>query len=238
MGLGAILLPIFLVVIALVAYYGYLQQKKRREALGALAAELGWQFVPDSDYSHDEEYANFAIFRQGHSRCAYNTLFGSITIDGKSCPVKMGDFLYKVTTSNGKTTTTHTYRFSYLILELPYLGVPALLIRREGMFDAVKNLFGFDDIDFESAEFSRKFFVKSPDKRFAYDVIHSGMMEFLLAGNPPTIDIERGRCCLSDGKKSWTPDDFRAMLDWARQFFELWPGHVVCQLQEMSREAP
>jgi hypothetical protein len=231
MGLGFVLLPIFLVLAAIAAYYAYQQQQKRREAMGALAAELGWQFVPDSDFSHDDEYAHFEIFRHGHSRCAYNTLLGSITIDGKPWPAKMGDFLYKVTTSNGKTTTTHTYRLSYLILKLPYLGVPPLLVRREGMFDAVKNLFGFDDIDFESAEFSRRFFVKSPDKRFAYDVIHSGMMEFLLAGDPPTIDVEQGGCCLSDGKRTWTPEQFRATIDCARRFFELWPSHVVCQLE-------
>lgn len=237
MGLGAVLLPIVLVLAALGMYYAYQQQKKRREALSALAAELGWQFVPENDYSHDDEYADFAIFRQGHSRCAYNSLFGSIAIDGKPCPVKMGDFLYKITTSNGKSTTTHTYRLSYLVLETPYPAAPPLLIRREGIFDAVKNLFGFDDIDFESAEFSRKFFVKSSDKRFTYDVIHAGMMEFLLAGDPPTIDVERGRCCLSNGAKTWRPEQFRAMLAWVQKFFELWPGHVVCQLQDLSREA-
>jgi hypothetical protein len=231
MGLGAILLPIVLVLIAVGAYYSYQQQKQRREDMGALAAELGWRFVPDTDYSHDDEYAHYEIFRHGHSRYAYNTLFGTIDVDGKPCTAKMGDFHCQITTSNGKSTSTHTYRFSYLILQLPYVGVPDLLVRREGMFDAVKNLFGFDDIDFESAEFSRRFFVKSPDKRFAYDVIHAGMMEFLLASDPPTIDIERGRCCLSDGKRTWPPEKFHTTTAWVRQFFELWPGHVVCQLE-------
>jgi len=232
MGLAAILLPIILVLIALVAYHSYQQQKKRREEMGLLAAELGWQFAPEKDYAHDDEYAHYEIFRNGHSRYAYNTLVGSFTIDGKPWPAKMGDFHYQITTSTGKSTSTHTYRFSYLILELPYVRVPALLVRREGMFDALKNLFGFDDIDFESAEFSRRFFVKSPDKRFAYDVIHSGMMEFLLRGDPPTVDVENGCCCMSDGSRTWSPDQFRATLAWAGRFFELWPNHVVCQLEQ------
>lgn len=96
----------------------------------------------------------------------------------------------------------------------------------------MKNLFGFDDIDFESVEFSRKFFVKSPDKRFAYDVIHPAMMEFLLASDPPSLDVEQNRCCLFDGMRTWSPEQFRSTLAWARQFFEFWPEHVVCQLEQ------
>ena len=112
----------------------------------------------------------------------------------------MGDFTYKVTTSSGKSTTTTTYRFSYLILHMPWSGVPDLLIRREGMFDKIAGVLGFDDIDFESAQFSRRFHVSSTDKRFAYDVIDPRMMEFLLKGDPPTVDIENTRCCISDGR--------------------------------------
>ena len=40
--------------------------------------------------------------------------------------------------------------------------------------------FGADDIDFESARFSERFHVKSPDRKWAYDVIHTKTMERLL----------------------------------------------------------
>ena len=63
----------------------------------------------------------------------------------------------------------------------PFRNVPDLLIRPEGFFDKVAGAFGFDDIDFESEEFSRAFFVKSSDKRFAYDVLHPRMLELLMA---------------------------------------------------------
>ena len=229
MQIVIILLVIVLVVVG--ALFGYQQQKKRREALRLLADRMGWQFRADSDHDHDDEYAQFGIFRQGHSRYAYNTLEGPVDIHGVNWPVKMGDFHYQVTSHNGKSSTTHTYRFSYALLRLPYRRIPELLIRREGMFDALKNLFGFDDIDFESAEFSRRFCVKSPDRRFAYDVIHPRMIEFLLEYEPPTIDIEAGSCLLADGKRTWTPEQFRATIDWAEHFFELWPAHVTAQLQ-------
>ena len=220
-----------IILVGVVAYFSWLAEKKRREAMAALAAELGLSFDPARDRSHDEEYAHFEIFRRGHSRAAHNTMSGQLEFQGRQWPAKMGDFTYKITTSTGKSTTTQTYRFSYLILHMPWSGVPDLLIRREGMFDKIAGVLGFDDIDFESAEFSRRFHVSSPDKRFAYDVIDPRMMEFLLRGDPPTVDIENRRCCISDGRSRWEPVEFRQKLAWITEFLDHWPAHVLASLR-------
>lgn len=219
------------IVVGALAYVSYLQRKRRREELSALARELGWRFVPDRDYSHDEQYAQFEVFRRGRSRCAYNTLLGEIEVAERLFPVKMGDFRYKVTSGSGKNRRTRTYRFSYLIVQVPLGPLPSLLIRGEGVFDKLAGAFGFDDIDFESAEFSRQFHVTSDDKRFAYDMLHPQMMEFLLQTEPPMIDMEHVHCCLSDKSKRWKAVKFRHMLDWWQRFFQLWPDHVVRDLE-------
>lgn len=229
-------MPVIIVIAAIalfaaVGYFGYLAAKKRREALAALALELGWSFSPGRDRDHDDEYEHFEIFRRGHSRAAYNTMTGVVTIDDRPFHAKVGDFTYKVTQHTGKSTQTVTYRFSYAILHLPFPTTPNLLIRREGMFDKIAGVFGLDDIDFESAEFSKRFYVKGADKRFAYDIVHPRMMEFLLGSDPPTVDIEYGRCCLSDGRHRWSPEEFRARLGWVEKFFDHWPDHVTAELQ-------
>lgn len=225
---------LFLAIAAAVLAGGYLAYRaaeQRRAALRELARELGWAFDPSYDTTHDDEYARFEIFRRGHSRAAYNTLRGQLEIDGRAYPAKMGDFTYKVTRNTGKSRSTTTYRFSYLIVHLPFIGAPDLLIRREGLLDKLAGAMGFDDIDFESAEFSRRFHVSAQDKRFAYDVVHPRMMEFLLASDAPTVDIERGRCCVADGARRWEPATFRARLEWVRRFFDLWPDHVTSDLE-------
>ena len=225
--------PIFLFVIigigvvAVVAWLNHLGLRRRREEMAALADELGWSFDPGHDTLHDEQYAQFEIFRRGHSRAAHNTLQGAITLLQKTCPARMGDFTYKVTSGSGKNRRTTTYRFSYLIVHPPLQRLPALLIRPEGMFDKIAGAFGFDDIDFESAEFSRRFFVKSDDKRFAYGVIDPRMMDFLLRSRPPMVDLEHDCCCVSDGRQRWTPDQFNAMLGWVEEFYNHWPRHVI-----------
>ncbi len=231
----ALLIFAFIALVAAVIYYSWLAAKKRREGMQALARELGWRFYAAHDSSHDDEYSHFEIFRKGHSRSAYNTLVGSLEIDGRSFPAKAGDFRYRVTSSSGKSTTTTTYRFSYLILHLPFRNTPELLIRREGLFDKLAGAFGFDDIDFESEEFSRRFHVKSSDKRFAYDVIHPRMMEFLLDTRAPMIDVEQGRCCLSDGGRRWKPEGFHDRIRFLREFFDLWPDHLTAGLESGQR---
>jgi hypothetical protein len=228
-----VFIPVVIVVVVAAiacAYLAHLAAVKRREALGVLARALGWSFDPCRDQSHDDEYAQFEVFRRGHSRAAYNTLSGSVTIDGRAFRARAGDFTYKVTRSTGKSTSTTTYRFSYLIVHPPFARVPDLLVRREGILDKFAGLLGFDDIDFESAEFSRRFLVKSTDKRFAYDVIHPRMMEFLMESPPPVIDLERGACCITDGTRRWSPEEFRAHLDWTARFFDLWPDHLTRDL--------
>ncbi len=222
-------------LIAVLGWLAWLHEKKRRDALAAVAARLGLGFDPSHDRSHDEQYAHFEIFRRGHSRSAHNTLSGDLDLLGQRCPVKLGDFIYKITTRSGKSTQTHTYRFSYLIAHLPWPAAPNLLIRKEGVFDKLAGAFGFDDIDFESAQFSRRFHVKSPDKKFAYDVIDPRMMEFLLEHDPACVDIEFGRLCLSDGQRRWEPEQFEKAVHWTRAFLERWPRHVVASLAQGVR---
>jgi hypothetical protein len=221
-----------LILMGIIAYLSWLAAKKRREALAALAQDLGWRFHPDRDSYHDDEYSHFEIFRKGHSRYAFNTLLGKVEIDGRDFPAKAGDFRYKVTSGSGKNRRTTTHTFSYLIFHLPFRDTPDLLIRPEGIFDKLAGVFGFDDIDFESEEFSRRFHVKSSDRRFAYDVIHPRMMEYLLGVRAPLIDIERGRCCLSNGSARWDPQDFRNSIRFLREFFDLWPDHLTAQLEK------
>ncbi len=217
------------VAAGVLGWLGWKAEKERQAALEALAKEMGLSFDPGADSRHDDDYSQFEIFRRGHSRTARNTMEGTADLFGRRCHLRCGDFRYKVTRSNGKSTTTTTYNFSYLIVHPPW-DTPPLLIRPEGVFDKIAGAFGFDDIDFESEEFSRRFYVKSTDRRFAYDVLHPRMMEFLLAAQPPMLDIENGALCVSDGSRRWDPHGFRDRLAFVAKFCELWPRHLVKDL--------
>lgn len=221
---------LIIVVIGIVAaslVYGHLQEKKRTSALEGFAQGRGLRFSPQVDPSADERFARFAMFRRGHSRRAWNIATGEVQLGSYRARVETGDFLYKVTSGSGKHQSTTTYRFSYLVLTNPIGRCPETIVRREGFFDRVKGVLGFDDIDFESVEFSRRFHVSSDDKRFAYDLIDPRMMEFLLASAPPALEVDGGLICLSNGKGRWEPAEFRARLAWLGSFLEHWPRHLA-----------
>ena len=226
-----ILIFVAFAIVAIVAgYFSYQAQQKRIIELSQFAATRGWQFDTAKDRSHDARYEHFSLFTQGNDRYAYNTIRGALAVEGQHWPVQLGDYHFTTKQSNGKSTTTVTHALSYVLLETPHLGLPDLFIRREGFFDKVASVLGFDDIDFESAEFSDRFIVKSRDKRFAYDVLHPRMMEFMLDGAPPTIDFRRGQCCMHLGEKCWSRSEFEAVLAWVVEFFSRWPRHVTTSL--------
>jgi hypothetical protein len=225
-----LLIPLFLIAFGIMAYVGHLQAKQRRQELMQVADELNWMFDPTYRSDWHSRFSQFDCFTRGHSRAAFNLMRGTVAIEGRSFLGTMGDYTYKVTSGSGKNRSTKTYYISFLLLELPFRGVPHMAVRPEGIFDSFSAFMGFDDIDFESEEFSRRFHVKSSDKRFAYDVIDPRMMEFLLAGDPPTFEIDRGAFLLQSKSGRWQPAEFRPMLAWSERFFARWPRHVVDNL--------
>jgi hypothetical protein len=217
------LITAVIALVAIGAYVAYTQHSRRIDALGALTVQLGWQFDPSDDREFPYRYGHFGPFGQGDNRCAYNTLLGAIDVGGQSWPARAGDFRYDTTTGVGKDRHTTTHRLTYLLIETPHLGAPDLFIRREGLFDRFAGFLGFDDIDFESAEFSERFLVKSSNKRFAYGVIEPRMMEFLLDGEPPTIEFRHAQCCFHDRERKLSPEELQVMIQWASDFLARWP---------------
>lgn len=213
----------------------------RLEAMREFAVRMGFSFTTAQDGSHDDLYAHFEVFRQGFDRFAYNTMSGPIDLDGAIVHCNTGDFTYKTretyttTDSKGRTTTRTRivkHDISYFILELPYENFPDVLIRREGFFDKIASVFGKNDIDFESAEFSKKYFVKCDNRKFAYDIINPRMIEFLLETKPRLIDIENSRICLTDGYSTWPIERFEGSLGWTLKFLEHWPDFVIKDLEK------
>jgi hypothetical protein len=134
-------------------------------------------------------------------------------------------FDYQYTTGSGKNK--HTHRFSAMIVVSP-IPLKPLFIRREGFFDKITEFFGADDIDFESAEFSRKFFVKSPNKKWAYDVIHQRMMEYLLTAPKLSIQMS-GDSIIAWSNLTFSTKDFQDAFGMIEGIIERFPEYLVKQ---------
>jgi hypothetical protein len=165
-------------LVGLVGYLGYLAAKKRREEFAALAAARGWTYAAQDD-RYVDRFAG-APFGQGHDRRAENVLTG--THDTR--PFAAFDYRYSTTSTStdaqGRTTThTEVHRFSVIELEVG-VRLPELSVTPEGFLGRLVGRLTNTDLEFESEQFNRAFTVTCEDRKFATDVIHPRMMEYLL----------------------------------------------------------
>jgi len=168
------------------AILGGIAAKKRREAFEQLAAQLGLRFSPERDHGIPAHYSFLDKLAQGSNRYAYNMLSGTYA----DHQVMVFDYHYETYSRDNKgNRQTHHHYFSFFMLMFDR-SFPELTIGPEGFLSKFAQAFGYDDIDFESHEFSRKFCVRSKDKKFAYDVCHARMMEYLLANPDLVVEIE------------------------------------------------
>jgi len=210
------------------------RRTRRRDEMYQLAQHLGWGFSPDRDATHESVY-HLEIFTRGSGSAAFNTLTGTLKLQGRQIPIQMGDFTYSLRTSSAKGTVSTRYVFSYLLVQQPIAHAADLVIRSERLGDKVAGFLGWEDIDFESVQFSDMFHVKSRDRRFAYDLLHPRMMDLFLSAKPPGLLIEGGHVCISDGQSTWGPRVFVALLPWLQEFFDLWPEHLIRRLRNAQR---
>lgn len=168
-----------IVVFVILAVIGHKKEKERQERLRGYADQLGMYFDPAKVRRFDKRYSQFGFLSRGSNRYAHNIFAG----DWQGREATVFDYHYETHSTDSKgRRQTHHHRFSVAIVTCEF-RLQEMTIRPEGIFDKMKAAFGWDDIDFESAEFSKRFHVSARDRRWAYDVITPRTMEFLLA-NP------------------------------------------------------
>ena len=187
-----VVVVVVLIVIVVGTIYGLIQARQRLEALNELALRLGLNFSAAEDYALPERYGFLKQLAQGDDRYARNVLSGIY----QQNQVLVFDYHYATYHTDKNGTHKEDHWFSFFILTLPMV-FPDLTIRRENFFTKIAEVFGYQDINFESAEFSKAFNVRSPDKKFAYDVCNSKMMEYLLANRDLSIEIENNVLALA-----------------------------------------
>jgi hypothetical protein len=204
---------IFLIVKAVQAHRE--RERQRKAALAHWASISGFSYSDGDPWNLDARYNGVGEIGRGHDRYAFETL-----IRLEPVPATIFQYHYKtwetrtVRDSNGNTRT-ETYEQDhwkrYLVVELGG-SFPTFAIRMEGLFDRLAGFIGFDDIDFESEEFSKRFHVKSEDKQFAYALIHPQMMEWLqpqqfqgeLIRGLWVMDLTGGKHTAEDCEAAWT----------------------------------
>jgi hypothetical protein len=211
-------------IVALVMYDHWLTARQRRGALAFLAASWGFRWEGGDDpFGIAERYDRFGAIRRGSDRSASNVFHG--TRNGR--PVVCFDYQYE--TGSGDSSKTH--RLSGAILDLG-VHTPRLLVRPEGFMDKLAELVGLDDIDFESAEFSRTFYVTASRRKFAFDVFHARAMDYMLAlPHRYSMEFDGGLVMVLDDKV-WGPSQFDEAIRQVEGLVALFPEYLRRALKE------
>lgn len=222
--LNYLIWPALFLLLAVAVVLGVLQKRRRLGEIKALAARRGLSFTRSNDHAFRAKFGQFQRFKQPEVWRATNTLRGTVTIAGRACRTQMGDYRSRDDRFDRNSTT---HEFGYLLIQQPCGPTPDLRVREENPLDSLADALGFEDIDFESAEFSRRFHVSCADRSFAYALITPRMMEHFLAGAPASLESREQWWLCVEGEGLWNAARFERNLDWMLGFFERWPAYLL-----------
>ncbi len=208
------------VVVGLIFLARRLEQK-RRAALAAVAAELGFSFSPQRNPELAERVQHLRGLTQGTDQYAENIFVG--VYRGQAVTV----FEFRNTTTSPDSdnqTKTEQHQWHIILLDLGR-SFPGLTIAPENILTKVGKLFGEEDIEVESRDFSRKFSILSDDKTFAQDFCQARLTEFLLGRPSVTLEVS-DRFLAFVHQHGITPNRLREELDLAVDVRERLPEHL------------
>jgi len=198
-------LVLILVVLAIAAggVVAWKAEQKRRQAFALWALEHGWDYDHRTHETLRNRYDFLDRLQLGHSRQASHYLHGA----WEGYPATA--FCFNYTTGSGNHQQTHTLGVALLEIEQVF---PELRVYPENMLSSFGQFLGYEDIDFESVEFSKAFTVRSGDKKLAYDFCNTDMMTLLLQNRSTALELE-GRTLAIYLNRFLKPQDLGPMFE-------------------------
>lgn len=184
------------------------EEESREGAMVRVATELGLEYQLGRDTSIPIRYLHIQRLSQGKKQYASNVINGNY----KGHTVCVFDYHYTTTSSRNTGLEDSPEHHSTVFIIHVEATFPELFIAGDGPFTSLAQTSGHPDIDFESREFSDKYYVGSESKQFAYAICHPRMMELLLANPVPSLEFENDTVALTLNRLL-NPERIRIILD-------------------------
>jgi len=223
---GVFILIFSLFVLAIVEALHSARQKRRVDAMTLKARELGLKFDPKQNRNTANQFRflnNLENSGGGSESHSLNIASG----DYGGHPVTLFDYYWLSSDGSVWWWAPSWKRHNYVSFIVINLGArfPELTLAREGFFSKIAQAVGFNDIDFESSEFSKRYLVRSKDKKFAYDFCNPQMIDYLL--DQPTVAIEvEGRALAIGFDSQYRVDEVEPNLGHLSRIRSLMPAYL------------
>jgi len=224
-GVG-VFIVLFIILAVVGAVFSHRAAKKRQAALLLWATENGLSYDMGRDEDLEDRFPLHKCLREGSNRYAENLMEGERGGRG----ICAFDYHYETHSTDSKgRRQTHHHNFSAVVVDTG-LPLKSLFVRSEGFFDKLTEFVGYDDIDFELTEFSDKFYVKAPDRKWAFEVLHQATMEFLLESPRFTLEMA-GPWVMARRTGRFKPEQFSEALGVLEGILDRLPRYLLKQLK-------
>ncbi|QNN23375.1 hypothetical protein HED60_14175 [Planctomycetales bacterium ZRK34] len=214
----ALLLAGIIGISVLLARHRHYKRKDRGVRMRAWAVKQGLTWSPVKDNRIAESFS-FFCFQRGPNRFAENICRGR----WNDRDIVALDYHNPASRKN----QIQPNAFSALILCSAH-PLQRLLLRPEELGDKLAAFAGLEDINFESAEFSRNYFVGALDRRWAYEVLHAKSIDWLLTHPGYSIEFDDTAAIIyRDGL--FEPEDFQKAFDVLAGLLDMIPDYVKQQ---------
>lgn len=188
-------------------------EKKRTEALQAVATDIGLQFSPTKNDALLAKMNVFSLFNKGRSRKMKNVMTTETDI------ARLTIFDYQYTTGGGQHS--HTHRHTVVSMESDALSLPTFALRPEGVFQKVGAAIGMQDIDFEGhPDFSNSFVVTGDDEQSVRRFFDAELLESLAQQQGICVESAPGVFIYHCGGRR-KPEEVRELMN------EAWTVHSL-----------
>ena len=209
---------IAIIVIILIGSYYY--EKKRSGKLEKVARILGLSFEKQGNSDTANRHSLFELFSKGHRKIVQNEMWG---VRGGTDVVVFG---YQYTVGHGRNSTT--YKQTVVSFRYPDVRFPAFDLCPENIFHKVGQVFGYQDIDFDSHPgFSSKYLLRGIDEVGIRKLFSIRVLEFFETNNKISVEANGDTLICYIRSKRAKPDEIKMFLEEAEQIHQLFQKEMA-----------
>ncbi len=163
-----------------------IMERKRREALRALAADLSFEFFDYGQVDLLAALSPFALFGLGRSRSMRNLMRGA------AGGIELDIFDYRYVIGSGKNQ--QTVNNTVLSVQAEDLNLPSFSLRPETFWSKIGSMLGYQDIGFDShPKFSKLYRLKGSSEFAVREIFRPDVLDYF--EQHPKLNVEgfRGR---------------------------------------------
>ena len=204
--LGPILAVVaVLALIAGIVVLSYRIERKRTEALAAACQGMGLTFEPEGDLEALRAQGDLPLYNHGHSKKLKNVMSGQV----RDRDVRIFDYQY--TTGGGKNS--HTWKQTVALFPRAGERLPELLLAPENLFHKIGQVFGYQDIDFDtSPDFSSHYLLRGPDEMAIRTAFSADALSFFAQQRGWNVEVRSAHAGIYRSGKQCKPEEAPAYL--------------------------